>query len=108
GIQGDGKIGMLTSIGLSTNMLEIQENETYILTLPTEENAASGAGGITQNISTGTFVWTNQEDTGELTITKLDFTNHIVSGTFWFNITNPYTGERIEIREGRFDTLFTE
>jgi len=44
---------------------------------------------------------------GELHITKLDFEKRIVSGTFWFDLKDPKTGERIEIREGRFDTLFT-
>jgi len=44
---------------------------------------------------------------GKLTITKLDFEKRIVSGIFWFDLQHPITGERIEIREGRFDTLFT-
>ena len=43
---------------------------------------------------------------GYLHITKFDFTNYIVSGTFEFDVLNPYTGEIIEIREGRFDTKF--
>ncbi|VVV01345.1 MULTISPECIES: hypothetical protein [Mesonia] len=42
-----------------------------------------------------------------MTITKLDFENHIVSGTFWFDAINE-EGKVLEIREGRFDTLFTE
>ena len=46
--------------------------------------------------------------TGKLIITKLDFENQIVSGIFWFDLENPFTGERVEIREGRFDTLFTQ
>lgn len=51
---------------------------------------------------------TNSEYTGELTITKLDMENEIVSGTFWFDIENPLTGERIKVREGRFDTHFSQ
>ena len=43
---------------------------------------------------------------GYMHITKFDFTNYIVSGTFEFDVLNPYTGEIIEIREGRFDTKF--
>jgi len=40
-------------------------------------------------------------------ITKLDHTNGIVSGTFWFDIID-YQGNPHQIREGRFDTLFTQ
>lgn len=45
---------------------------------------------------------------GELEITKLDFDNSVVSGTFWFDVIHPETNVRYEIREGRFDTLFTQ
>ena len=65
-----------------------------------------GGGSLDVNIFESSF--TNQEYTGELIITKLDFNNQIVSGTFWFDLENPFTGERVEIREGRFDTLFTQ
>lgn len=51
---------------------------------------------------------TNSIYTGEMTITKFDLTTEIVSGTFWFDIQNPWTGEKIEIREGRFDTHFSQ
>jgi len=44
--------------------------------------------------------------TGELTITRFDPVTRVVSGTFWFDLKHPINGERIEIREGRFDTLF--
>ncbi len=42
-----------------------------------------------------------------MSITKLDFENHIVSGTFWFDAINE-DGKLVEIREGRFDMNFTE
>uniref|UniRef100_UPI003899E6B3 DUF6252 family protein n=1 Tax=Tenacibaculum tangerinum TaxID=3038772 RepID=UPI003899E6B3 len=51
---------------------------------------------------------TSANYTGELTITRFDLTNKIVSGTFWFDIKHPTTGATVEIREGRFDTLFTQ
>lgn len=44
--------------------------------------------------------------TGELTITKLDFENNIVSGTFWYDIEDTQ-GVIHQIREGRFDMHFT-
>ncbi|MDR2206326.1 MAG: hypothetical protein LBE36_09275 [Flavobacteriaceae bacterium] len=40
--------------------------------------------------------------TGELKITHLDTTNYIISGTFWFDAVNS-NGEKVEVREGRFD-----
>lgn len=52
------------------------------------------------------FATTNDQYTGELTITKLDFEKHIVSGTFWFNVKHPVTGDTVKIRKGRFDALF--
>lgn len=54
------------------------------------------------------FPTTDGTYTGELTITKLDYTNNIVSGTFWFDLKHPATGETVKIREGRFDTHFTQ
>lgn len=45
---------------------------------------------------------TSSTHTGKLTITKLDTVNHIVSGTFWFDILD-YQGNLHQIREGRFD-----
>ena len=107
GIQGADTVGMITGVGLGTDKKQIDQGITYQLIEPSDGNA-NGGTGITQSISSGTISYTNTIYTGELTITKLDFTNHIVSGTFWFDVENPYTGETIQIREGRFDTLFTE
>ena len=39
---------------------------------------------------------------GELKITHHDFSNAILSGTFWFDAVNS-NGEIVEVREGRFD-----
>lgn len=39
---------------------------------------------------------------GELKITHHDFSNRILSGTFWFDAVNS-SGENIKVREGRFD-----
>ena len=43
---------------------------------------------------------------GKLIITKFDQINQIVSGTFWFDAVNDQ-GEKVEVREGRFDMEFT-
>jgi len=42
---------------------------------------------------------------GEMTITKLDMENQIISGTFWFDVRDPKTGETREVRDGRFDVV---
>lgn len=51
---------------------------------------------------------TDSSNSGTLKITKLDFENNIVSGTFEMTVVNPYTNQIVEITEGRFDTLFTQ
>ncbi|WP_304067358.1 DUF6252 family protein [Pedobacter glucosidilyticus] len=42
---------------------------------------------------------------GEITITKLDESKRILSGTFWFDAVNE-AGEKIKVREGRFDMKY--
>jgi len=107
GIQGINNIEMLTSITIGTTAKIINESEKSQLLENINGNAWAG-GRFKLNINSSQFSNTEDNYTGELTITKLDFTNHIVSGAFWFDIKNPYTNETIEIRDGRFDTIFTE
>ncbi|RBP26031.1 hypothetical protein DFR65_1194 [Oceanihabitans sediminis] len=95
------------SISLGTVHKTISQEETLQLLESTDGNA-SGVAFFTFSINNSESSSTNSQFTGELTITKLDFTNNIVSGTFWFDIEHPVTGETVEIREGRFDTLFTQ
>ncbi len=90
-------------IVLATENKTISEGETLQLSVPLSGNAW---GGAMFNISTGTEAFTDMEYSGELEITKLDYVNRIVSGTFWFDLRHPGTGERVEIREGRFDSHF--
>jgi hypothetical protein len=99
--------GILKSITVGTENLEIMEGDAYALKERISGNAfgryyiGNSNTGINQNI------YTSDNYTGELTITKLDFENHIVSGTFWFDIIDE-DGIVHEIREGRFDMRFTE
>ncbi|MBW7840687.1 MAG: hypothetical protein H3C36_13855, partial [Chitinophagaceae bacterium] len=44
---------------------------------------------------------------GELWIKKLDPVNQIVSGTFWFDAVTA-NGQKVEVREGRFDVRYTQ
>lgn len=95
-----------SNIFLGTIKKEIAENNEYTLLEP--NNGYAGAGGGFSTQSDYQVSYTSNNYTGILKITKLDFINNIVSGTFWFDIKNPVTGEKIQIREGRFDTLFTQ
>jgi len=101
-----GNVEGVYGINIGTMNKTISENETFHL-IERQEGNAWGGGGFSLPSVNYTHLTTSIEYTGELTITKLDFEKRIVSGTFWFDIPHPVTGERIEIREGRFDTLFT-
>ena len=50
---------------------------------------------------------TSDLETGELKITKLDFVNNIVSGTFWYDVKDSQNVVH-QIRDGRFDMQFTQ
>jgi len=100
------KINGFWTIDIATFNMIISEKETFLLTRYEEGNVWGGGAFSIPNI-TYKVLTTDSEYTGELTITKLDFEKNIVSGTFWFDLQHPVTGERIEIRKGRFDTLFT-
>ena len=53
------------------------------------------------------FSRTNSIQTGNLTITKLDQVNQVVSGAFWFDVKDS-NGTVHQIREGRFDMQYTQ
>ena len=106
-IQGRNKNEEMRTVVLSTTAKTITEGETLLLFENVDGNAWGG-GKFTSSIFGDNASYTNSQYTGELTITKLDFTNNIISGTFWFDVENPYTGETVQIRDGRFDTLFTQ
>lgn len=88
-------------ISLNTKSKEIRQNGTYRLLENINENAY---GSFYYNLN---FSFTNHTYSGELKITKLDFDNHIVAGTFWFDVKDS-EGVVHEIRDGRFDVQFTE
>jgi hypothetical protein len=95
------------NIYILTQKREIAQNETLSFLEIQDGNAYAGCG-FSYSPTESYQSYTDAQYTGELTITKLDFTNNIVSGTFWFDIEHPVTGETVQIREGRFDTLFTQ
>ena len=76
--------------------------QTYILNKNIIDNGDFAGGGGNYDIGASNRYFTNSLITGELRITKLDPSNSIISGTFWFDAVNT-AGEKVEIRQGRFD-----
>ena len=92
----------LISLSLSTNAKELQEGQTYVLGSESTMGGVSGKYGFR-----GDFFDTDDQNSGELTITRLDLNTQIVSGTFFFDIIDQ-NGNLRQIREGRFDMRFTQ
>jgi hypothetical protein len=90
----------LILLGLSTDNLKIEEGKTYILQAKIDGNASAKYFDDLPNRTTST-------EKGEMTITKLDFTEHIVSGTFFYDIKDS-KGVVHKITNGRFDMPFTQ
>ena len=85
------------------------KNTTYnlvaILNGTSNYNSNFGEFWITSNIVNAIQYTTTATVTGELKITKLDTQQRIISGTFWYDAINS-DGEKVEIREGRFDMRY--
>lgn len=90
-----------------TIMAQIEKNTTYELNID-DSGESTGHGGQYRLGVTEEFKFSTSESvTGELTITKLDFQNNIVSGTFFFDAIS-ITGDSVSITEGRFDAQFIQ
>ncbi|WP_310991673.1 DUF6252 family protein [Aequorivita marina] len=89
------------ALGIGSNLFQIEEGGTYAL----KENVPNNVSGHYRlNLDSN---YTSEIHTGELKITKLDYDNHIVAGTFWFDVKDSNSVVH-EIRNGRFDVRFTE
>ena len=89
------------SLAVKTEQKQIFEDESYELLEALPANAY-GMYSLVNMLN-----YTNSNNSGELTITKLDIENQIVSGTFWYDIEDQ-NGVIHQIREGRFDMQFTQ
>jgi hypothetical protein len=101
------KAGILKSIGIATEKRTISQGQTLNLIERTFGNAYATYYIANSNTGIDELQYTSTINTGELKITKLDFTNNIVSGTFWYDIKDNQNIVH-QIREGRFDMQFTE
>lgn len=91
-------------VSIGSDSVTIQQGKVYKLgTLK-----KGGIGGQYSIIAFTTITNFKTSDSlqGELHITRLDEAKQIVSGTFWFDAVNS-NGEKVEVREGRFDMNYT-
>lgn len=105
GIGADDEIDSIKHIYIYSEKSTLSEGNSYQLKERIDGNFSAGLGFVI-SATEGNVVFTNNNYTGELLITKFDLQNRIVSGTFWFDIQNPFSGETVKITEGRFDTHF--
>ncbi|WP_192822074.1 hypothetical protein [Rufibacter sp. LB8] len=97
------KEGRFIVVVLGTNALELKEGETYHLTGPDQVGRAFAMVDFSPiGLNSHKVV---SPLTGELRITKFDQQRGIVAGTFWFDAVNSQ-GEKVEVREGRFDMRY--
>lgn len=87
---------------IQTGRLNLQAGQTYILNKNTIEDGDFTGGSGVYSLSSSNRYYTNTIKTGELKITRVDLSNSIISGTFWFDAINS-AGETVQIRSGRFD-----
>ena len=71
----------------------------------TEENCSNGMIYLEDYSPQTASFQTSIEDIGKIYISRFDTLNQIISGTFYFDAVNS-SGEKIEIRDGRFDVKF--
>lgn len=90
------------TVGVGTQRVNLEANETYVLDKNEFDNGDFTGGGGAYSLSSSVIYVTTSIVTGELTITRVDTSNSIISGTFWFDAINEQ-GEIVEIRDGRFD-----
>jgi hypothetical protein len=90
------------ALSLSTNAQELEQGRTYVL------ESEFTLGGVSGKYSfNGDIYDTDDQNSGELTITRLDLNAQIISGTFFYDVIDG-NGNLREIREGRFDMRFTQ
>jgi hypothetical protein len=103
-VQGNRRNSENNLLTISMGVLNIELTQGYTYQLIENEDGNATGNFLYSTLSN----YTSANNSGELTITKLDTENQIVSGTFWFDVVHPLTGEIAEIREGRFDMQYTQ
>lgn len=89
-------------IYLFTNGLTLEAGKTYPISEHLAKNAASASYDLYSNGKATSFKSSSTLG-GELTISRID--KEVIAGTFWFDGIAP-NGEKVALREGRFDIKF--
>ena len=100
-MRGNSSVG----VQISNRKSELILNKIYILNKNRIDNLDYKGSGGSYDTDVRNYFYTNNITTGELKITKIDLTKGIIAGTFWFDAVNS-KGEKVEIREGRFEWGF--
>lgn len=95
--------GNYTDITIGTDSLELAEGQAYQL-----KTRVPGSAYATYQFIGGSIVtyMTNDSISGSLTISKLDISNNVISGTFNFKAVDTANNKTIELTGGRFDLHF--
>ncbi|WP_085767255.1 hypothetical protein [Nonlabens spongiae] len=106
GIQGNDEVGIVSSMGVGADKLNITEG---VYNLDYDFNDSNSNGFYFISFYTGSNLTDNITSipgSGMVSITKIDLNNQIISGKFEGSLLSP-ENEVIRITEGRFDSFFT-
>ena len=100
--------GLVQSAGFRIDSLKIIQGQIYYFNVQKNGNAFAGYtyGNQTNGVNKQYYTSNNTWATGQLTITRFDTVNQIVSGNFWFNALDQY-GDSVRVTNGRFDMIFS-
>lgn len=100
----DTDMANIYGISINTNALALVQGQSYDLKSYGLSNTAYASYTYYHDYSLDNYK-TNTL-TGKLTITKLDQTKQIISGTFYYNAVSS-KGDTVHVTDGRFDMQYT-
>src|SRR5690606_16218057 len=95
----------INSVAIISYNTTFEGGQTYSLTQCQEESSYGASASGTAPPPRVGYYHTTSVITGESTLTRHEFANAFLSGTFWLDAVNS-EGEIIEVREGRFDVEY--
>jgi len=96
----------LRVIKIASVGVELREGQIYHLVKESNETSSATYSTWTDGQAFISQYYTNDTIIGELTITYLNPSLSIISGTFWFDAVNS-EGKVVQVREGRFDMQYS-